>query len=285
MNELFDTLFDRLPSLSKGHRRIAQYILDHLDKAAFCTAYGLGKQVQTSESTVVRFASEIGYSGYPELQRAMQAALRSRLNPMQRMEVSERALGSDDPVVALFHSDAELIQQTARQLDRQALKACVETLLQAKTIYIVAQRSSAPLADFLCYYFSLFFDHVKKLTALSDTEMEEQLLHLEPSDAVLAISFPRYARTVCTALSYAESLGAATIAVTDSMQSPLAKSAQTVLTAKTSLTPFVDSLAAPMSLLNVLISQIAAQCEARCRDRLSKLELIWENHHVYHTAQ
>ena len=282
MTDILSTIHKKMNTLSKGQKRIAQYILDDYDKAAFQTASVLGKTVQVSESTVVRFASILGYDGYPEMQRALQEMVLNRLTSVQRIEVSaERIAQEEDILSAVLHGDAERIHTTVEELDRNAFNGAVEALLHARRIYILGVRSSAALATFLSYYFNFIFDDVRLVSCASDSQMFEQLVRISPQDALVGISFPRYSTAAIRAMEYSAKAGACTIALTDCPGSPVAKNAQYVLCAKSDMVSLADSMVAPMSVLNALIVSVASKRRQETAAVFDRLETIWDTYHVY----
>lgn len=282
MTDILSTIHNKLPSLSKGQKRIAQYILDDYDKAAFQTASVLGKTVQVSESTVVRFASLLGYDGYPEMQRALQEMVLNRLTSVQRIEVgAERIAQEEDMLSAVLLGDADRIRATVESIDRAAFNGAVEALLHARRIYILGVRSSAALATFLSYYFNFIFDDVRLISCASDSQMFEQLVRISPQDVLVGISFPRYSTAAIRAMEFSEKAGARTIALTDSPDAPVAKNAQYVLCAKSDMVSLADSMIAPMSVLNALIVSVASKRRQETAAVFDRLETIWDTYHVY----
>lgn len=282
MTDILSTIHKKLPTLSKGQKRIAQYILDDYDKAAFQTANVLGKTVQVSESTVVRFASLLGYDGYPEMQRALQEMVLNRLTSVQRIEVgAERIAQEEDMLSAVLLGDADRIRATVESIDRAAFNGAVEALLHARRIYILGVRSSAALATFLSYYFNFIFDDVRLISCASDSQMFEQLVRISPQDVLVGISFPRYSTAAIRAMEFSEKAGARTIALTDSPDAPVAKNAQYVLCAKSDMVSLADSMIAPMSVLNALIVSVASKRRQETSQIFDRLETIWDTYHVY----
>ena len=282
MTDILSTIHNKLGSFSKGQKRIAQYILDDYDKAAFLTASVLGKTVQVSESTVVRFASLLGYDGYPEMQRALQEMVLNRLTSVQRIEVgAERIAQEEDILSAVLHGDAERIRTTVEEIDRAAFDGAVEALLNARRIYILGVRSSAALATFLSYYFNFIFDDVRLVSCASDSQMFEQLVRISPQDALVGISFPRYSTAAIRAMEFSSNAGAHTIALTDCQSSPVARNAEYVLCAKSDMVSLADSMVAPMSVLNALIVSVASKRRQETSQIFDSLESIWDTYHVY----
>ena len=280
-NDILALLQAKEPTFSKGQRRIARYILESYDKAAFMTASRLGKTVGVSESTVVRFAVELGFDGYPNMQKAMQSMVVNRLTSVQRIEVTNDRLGKQDVLSMVMQSDMEKLRQSAETVDRAAFDAAVKAVLEAKRVYILGVRSAAPLASFLGYYLNYMFRNVHIVTASGASEMFEQIVGINDRDAVIAISFPRYSATTAKAAQYCRTTGATVIGLTDSALSPLGQASDHVLCAKSSMVSLVDSLVAPMSVVNALIVAIAAKKENELSKTFQELERIWEEYHIY----
>lgn len=270
-----------MASFSKGQRRIATYIVDHYEKAAYMTAAKLGETVNVSESTVVRFATELGFEGYPEFQRAMQGIIRNRLTAFQRIEVANHLIGDGDIVGKILVGDAEKIKHTAEDLDRDAFAHAVDSLIRAKKIYIMGVRSSSHLAGFLDSGMRRMFDNIKMIQSTAGSEVFEQMLNIGPDDVLVAISFPRYSKRVVTAVEFAHNAGADVIALTDSEHSPIAPHADQVLIAHTDMASFVDSLVAPLSIINALIVALSFKKQNDLTERLHRLEQIWDEYDVY----
>lgn len=268
-------------TFSKGQRRIAQYILESYDKAAFMTASVLGKTVGVSESTVVRFAMELGYDGYPSMQKALQEMVVNRLTSVQRIEVANNRMGDKDVLTTVFHSDMEKLRQTAETIDREAFHVAVNTILNAERVYIIGVRSAAPLAGFLGYYLNYMFQNVHIITASGAGEMFEKIVGVNARDAVIAFSFPRYSATTAKAAQYCRSTGATVIGITDTKLSPLGESCDYVLAAKSNMLSLVDSLVAPLSVVNALIVAIAAKKDQELSQTFQDLERIWEEYNIY----
>lgn len=278
---LFATLGSRIPEFSKGHRRIADYILSHYDKAAFMTASKLGESVGVSESTVVRFASELGFDGYPELQKALQEEMRTRLTAVQRIEVSFDRFGRDEVFKSVLLHDIDRIRRTLEETDPKDFSSAVEDIISADRIYIMGIRSSAALASFLGYYFRLMLPRVTVIETGSRSELYEQLMYMTDRDVLVGISFPRYSRQTVLAINYARDVGAKTVAITDRNDSPIALRADKSLLAKSDMVSFVDSLVAPLSLINALIVAVSIQNRELVSKNFERLDKIWEEYDVY----
>ena len=279
--DILSILKERHPEFSKGQRRIAQYITESYDKAAFMTASKLGKTVGVSESTVVRFAVDLGFDGYPSMQKAMQEMVLNRLTSVQRIEVANDRIGNQDVVSMVLQSDIEKLRQTAENVDRKEFQAAVDAVLAAKNIYILGVRSVAPLANFLGYYLNYMFNNVRIVTASGTSEMFEQIVGIGREDVVIAFSFPRYSAATLKAAQYCRSTGATVIAITDNREAPLAQSADRVICAKSDMVSLVDSLVAPLSVVNALIVAIASKREKELHRTFDALERIWDQYHVY----
>ncbi len=268
-------------SFSKRQRQIADFILSHLDRAAYMTASQLGKSINVSESTVVRFAAEIGFSGYHNFQKALKEAARNQLNSMQRMEIATERIGTEDVLSTVLKSDVEKILLTLNEIDREQFNAAVDTLLSAEHIYITGVRSSASLASFTGFYFNLLFDNVKLINTTGADDIFEQLLRVGKNDAVLGMSFPRYSKHTVDALEYAAKCGANVIGITDSIKSPIVKYSKYCLIARSDMDSFVDSLVAPLSVVNALIVTIGMKKKKDAMSTFEKLEKIWAEYEVY----
>ena len=281
MNDLITKIQSELPGFSKGQKQIARFILEHYDKAAFMTASRLGVTVGVSESTVVRFATELGYDGYPHLQRALQEMIRNKLTSVQRMEVAGDRMGGRDVRQTVLHADTDMIRVTLDEIDRDAFQGAVDALMGAKRIYILGVRSSSALASFLGFYFNLLFENVTLVHTNSVSEIFEQVLRVGPGDVLFGISFPRYSKRTLSAMKYARDRGARVIALTDSQLSPLARVADHVLLARSDMASFVDSLVAPLSVINALIVAVGMSRRDEIEQTFNKLERIWEEYDVY----
>ena len=282
--DLLNRIEDGIPGFSKGQKQIARYIMAHYEQAAYMTAAKLGSLVGVSESTVVRFANELGFDGYPELQRGLQELIRTRLTSFERMEVANRLMGEDDVLDKVLLADAEKIKHTLENTNRQAFAGAVEKLLHARHIYIMGVRSSATLAGFLNHNFQVVFDNVKHVQTTSGSEIFEQLLYMGEGDVLFAISFPRYSKRTINAVAYAKEKGADVIALTDSNVAPIAGYADHLLLAQSDMASFVDSLVAPLSIINAIIVAVAMKKQDEMDVRLRQLEKIWKEYDVYATG-
>lgn len=278
---ILTSIHNKMHTFSKGQKRIAAYILESYDKAAFLTAGVLGKTVQVSESTVVRFASELGYDGYPEMQKALQEIVLNRLTCVQRIGVGAERMGKEDILSSVLQADGERIKKTEEEIDRSAFAGAVEALLDARRIYILGVRSSSALASFLNHYLNYIFDDIRLITSDSSSEVFERLVGITPRDVLITISFPRYSSAAIQAAEYGHNAGAKTIALTDSPASPMAKDADYLLTAHSDMVSLVDSLTAPLSVINALIVAVASARTEQTTGIFDKLEEIWDTYHVY----
>jgi len=280
-NKIIDLIKQSDSKFSKSQKRISAYITEHYDRAAFMTAAKLGATVGVSESTVVRMATELGFDGYPALQRALQDVMRNKLTAVQRIDVTSDQIGDSDVMEKVLNLDIERIRKTLEESSKEDFNSCVDKIMNSKTIYIIGARSSASLATFIKYYFNLIFPDVKLVTASTASEMFEQILRIDHNDVIIGISFPRYSNQTVTALRYAKTHGAKVIAITDSKSSPLVPYSDNVLIARSDMASFVDSLVAPLSLINALIVAVSIRARDRVTETFEKLETIWDEYEVY----
>lgn len=239
-DDILAILEDKESTFSKGQRRIAAYITESYDKAAFMTASRLGKTVGVSESTVVRFAVELGFDGYPEMQKVMQEMVMNRLTSVQRIEVANDRIGNQDVLTKVLQADADKIRQTAETVSREHFRCAVDVILKARKIYVLGVRSAAPLANFAGYYLNYMFEDVRVLTVSGAGEMFENLVNITPDDVVIAFSFPRYSSATLKAVQYCRGVGATVIGITNSNMSPLAQHSDYTLIAKSDMVSLVD---------------------------------------------
>jgi len=279
--DFLSILQEKESTFSKGQKRIASFITEEYDKAAFMTANRLGKTVGVSESTVVRFAVDLGFDGYPSMQKAMREMVLNRLTSVQRIEVASDRFGDQDVVSMVLHSDMEKLRQTSETVDRQQFQAAVNAILKAKRVYIIGVRSAAPLANFLGYYLNYMFNNVHVLSGVSAGEMFEKIVGVNSDDVVVAFSFPRYSASTTKGARYCRSAGATVIGVTDSKLSPLGQCSDCVLLAKSDMVSLVDSLVAPLSLVNALIVAVASKKKKEVAQTFANLERIWDEYDVY----
>lgn len=274
-------------TFSKGQKRIALYIEEHYDKAAFMTASKLGATVGVSESTVVRFATELGYDGYPKLQKAMQEMIRNKLTSVQRIEVTSSRIGDSNVLDSVLTQDIEKIRRTIEEISHEDFNKAVEKICEAERIYIFGVRSTAAIANFLAYYFELIFDNVRVINTTSATTTYEHIFRITDKDVMIGISFPRYSSMAVQAMDFARSRGAHAIAITDGMTSPLVKSADSILIARSDMASIVDSLVAPLSLINALVVATVLKKKDEVSDNFRSLEHIWNQNGIYanHSAE
>lgn len=275
----------RMPKFSKGQKSIARYILAHYDKAVYMTASKLGAAAQVSESTVVRFAYEMGFEGYPELQDALKETIKSKLTAVQRIDVADEQLSGSDLLGRVMNMDIEKIRRSMEAISRTDFDGAVDAILKARTIYIIGARSALVLARFMVLYFNILFDNVKLIDATSSAEMFEQIMRMGEGDVMIGVSFPRYSKRSAAALSYASKSGAKVIAITDSPSAPCAENADFLLEARSEMTSFVDSLVAPLSVINALIVAIGLRKKSEIKETFARLESIWDEYDVYQKAE
>lgn len=270
---------------SKGQKKLVSYITDNYDKAAFFTAAKLGETVGVSESTVVRFAIHLGYKGYPEFQKALEELVRNKLNSIQRMEVTYGRVPQSEILDTVLRADIEKIKLTMENIDHNAFELAVETILEAKSIYIVGIRSCAPLASFLGFYFNLLFDNVHLMHTNSSSELFEQMIHISKDDVIIGISFPRYSMRTLKALEFANNRNAKVITLTDSIHSPMNLYSSCNLIARSDMASIVDSLVAPLSVINALVVALCMRKQREVTATLEDLEKIWDEYQVYNNDE
>ena len=271
----------RYGSFSKGQKRIAEYLLVHYDEAVYMNSLALGQITGVSESTVVRFAKVLGYKGYKEFIRELASAVKIRLNSLQRLGIGNLLIGEEDTVDKVLSLDADSVKKSADWLDREQFEGAVSAIAGAKSIYVMGVRSSFSLASFLSYYLKMMFKTVSLVTGASTGEMFEQIRAIEEGDIMIGISFPRYSKSTVRALDYAKKRKAGIVAITDSPQSPLAASADFLLTARSEIVSFVDSLVAPLSIVNALLAAVGSRRSETLQNTLVELESIWDEYGVY----
>lgn len=279
--DLIHSITQQMPGFSKGQKLIAQYILAHYDKAAFMTAAKLGMTVGVSESTVVRFASELGFEGYPQLQRALQELIRNRLTSVQRMEVTSDQLGEGNILHKVLNLDIEKIRRTMEKASVEDFEQAVDTIVNAKNIYILGVRSASALSGFMSFYFNQIFESVRLVNTTSTSEMFEQIMRIKEGDVFIGITFPRYSKRTVNAANFAKQNGAKVIAITDSNISPIAETADHLLLARSDMASFVDSLVAPLSVINALIVAVGIRKKDEISSTYERLEQIWDKYNVY----
>ena len=272
---------EQYPSFSKGQRAIANYIQNTFEKAAFLTAARLGQAVGVSESTVVRFATHLGYKGYPEFQSALEELVRNKLNSIQRMEVTYGRISQSKIMETVLKSDADKIHSTLEKIDQNAFELAVDTILHAKHIYIIGIRSCAPLASFMAFYFTLMFPNVHLIQTSSSSEIFEQMVRIGKEDVIIGISFPRYSMRTLKAMEFANNRSAKVITLTDSVHSPMNLYSSCNLIADSDMASIVDSLVAPLSVINALIVALCMKKQNEVAKTLEMLEDIWDEYQVY----
>ena len=283
--DLLNRIQAALPNMSKGQKLIANYILNHYDKAAFYTALKLGQTVGVSESTVVRFASLLGYEGYPELQSSLQELIRNKLTSVQRFEMADTQIGTGELIDRVLSLDIERIKRTLETTSREDFANAVDAIVAARKIYILGVRSSGALANFLGFYLNEMFDNVHMVHTATSSEVFEQIIRVSKEDAVIGISFPRYSKQTYKAMTYASNMGASVIAITDSRSAPIAEVANHVLIAASDMISVVDSLTAPLSLINALIVALGQKRRDEVIQTFAKLERIWEEYQIYEKSE
>lgn len=272
---------DQYPKLSKGQKLLAGYIREHYDKAVYLTASKLGAIVGVSESTVVRFALELGYEGYPSMQRALEELVKNKLTAIQRMEVSQGRVDPDRILSSVLQMDMENIKLTLEQVNEEAFRKATQAILRARKVYILGVRSCSVLANFLSFYLNLIFENVHQVMTSSASETFEQMLQVSSRDVVICISFPRYSKRTVRTAEFAKSRGATVVSITDSDMSPLVSVSDYVLMAQSDMVSFVDSLVAPLSLINALILALSSARRDEIAKSLETLEQIWKEYDVY----
>ncbi len=280
-NDLTSRINECYGSLSKGQKILATYITDNYDKAVFLTAAKMGQVVGVSESTVVRFATHLGYKGYPEFQKALEEMVRNKLNSIQRMEVTYGRISQSHILETVLQSDHEKIKDTLEHIDEHAFELAVDTIIKAKHIYIVGIRSCAPLAAFMAFYFNLMFENVTLLQTNNSSELFEQMVRISKDDVIIGISFPRYSMRTLKAMEFANNRNAKVITLTDSVHSPMNLYSSCNLIARSDMASIVDSLVAPLSVINALIVALCMKKQGEVAKTLETLEDIWNEYQVY----
>lgn len=279
-NDLLNRINQKYGSMSKGQKLLATYITDNYDKAVFLTASKMGEIVGVSESTVVRFAMSLGYKGYPEFQKALEDLVQNKLNSVQRMEVTYGRISQSKILETVLQSDADKIKTTLDKIDHNAFELAVDTILNARNIYVIGIRSCAPLASFLSFYLTMMFDNVRLLHTNSSSEIFEQMVRIDEQDVIIGISFPRYSMRTLKALEFANNRSAKVITITDSIHSPMNLYSSCNLIADSDMASIVDSLVAPLSVINALIVSLCMKKQSEVAKTLTTLEEIWEEYQV-----
>jgi DNA-binding MurR/RpiR family transcriptional regulator len=267
--------------MSKGHKRIAEYITENFGKAAYMTAAKLGEETNVSESTVVRFAAILGFEGYPELGQALREYTGSKLTSVERISVMNEQVGEDEVYDKILNMDIDKLKKTLENGSREDFYGAAENLCNSDNIYVIGARSAAVLARYASFYLTMMFDSVRLIHTTSTSEMFEQIMNIGERDLIIGMSFPRYSSLTVKALRYARDRGAKVVALTDSRTSPLAEYADNLLIAKNNLTSFADSLVAPMSVLNALIVAVGMKKQDYVKQNLSRLEEIYDRYEVF----
>lgn len=284
-DNLLNRINQQYNTLSKGQKNLAAYIADHYDKAVFLTAAKLGQEVGVSESTTVRFATQLGYDGFPEFHRALEELVRNKLNSIQRMKVTYGRVPQSEILDTVLQSDADKIKMTMEHMDHAAFNLAVDTILSARTIYIVGIRSCAPLASFLCFYLNLIFPDVRLLHTNSSSELFEQMIRIGEEDVIIGISFPRYSMRTLKAMEFANNRNAKVITLTDSVHSPMNLYSSCNLIAKSDMASIVDSLVAPLSVINALVVALCMRKQKDVMQTLETMEKIWDEYQVYNNDE
>ncbi len=280
-NDLSSRINDKYKSMSKSQKLLAAYIMDNYDKAVFLTAAKLGTVVGVSESTVVRFATNLGYKGYPEFQQALEELVRNKLNSIQRMEVTYGRISQSKILETVLQSDTENLKGTLENLNQGAFELAVDTILKARNIYVIGVRSCASLASFLAFYLNLMFEQVHLLHTGSSSELFEQMVRIGSEDVVIGISFPRYSMLTLKAIEFASNRNARVITLTDSVHSPMNLYSSCSLIARSDMASIVDSLVAPLSVINALVVALCMKKQNEVVGTLEMLEKIWDEYQVY----
>ncbi len=281
MSLIFDEINNKKDSMSKGHKAIANYILDNYDKAAYMTASKLGEATGVSESTVVRFTMELGFEGYPHFQNTLKEELKSKLTSVQRLDATERFADDATAIRDIIQADIDNLKATLNNVSTDAFEEAVKTILGARKIYLMGLRSSSPLSSFMHFYMTLLFDEVVHIHSNSANEVFEQILPIRSDDVMIGISFPRYSQRTINSMAYAKSKGAKTIVITDKDDTALTEHADIKLFAKSSMASFVDSLAAPLSLINALLVTLGMHRKEHIKSSFEALEGLWSQYSVY----
>lgn len=284
-NELLKQIDETYPHMSKGQKKLADYVTKNYDKAVFLTAAKLGEIVGVSESTVVRFATQLGYKGYPGFQKALEELVRNKLNSIQRMEVTYGRITQSEILENVLQSDIEKIKLTLNCIDQKAFDFAIDTILNARKIYVIGIRSCAPLAAFLTFYLNLVCEDVTAVHTNSASEIFEQLIRINEKDVIIGISFPRYSMRTLKALEFASNRKAKVITLTDSVHSPMNLYSSCNLIARSDMASIVDSLVAPLSVINALVVALCMKKRKQVVSTLETLEKIWGEYQVYNSDE
>ena len=272
---------EKYQSMSKSHKAISNFIFDHYDQAVFMTAAKIGEELGISESTVVRFASYLEYSGYPEFQAALAQWVKNKLNAVQKMDAKYGKSTQSEILNAVLTTDMKNVKNTLQSIDPAAFDVAVHTILSAKTVYILGVRSCEPLADFLHFYLNMIRGNVVNLKTTSVTEIFEQMLRIGDEDVFIGISFPRYSMRTLKAMEFARDRNSKVISITDSARSPMTLYSTCNLVANSDMVSIVDSLVAPLSVINALVVALCMQRPDEVKESLTTLEEVWNNYQVY----
>ena len=283
--ETIGTIEQKYQSLSKGHKAIADFILRSYDKAAYMTAAKLGEEVGVSESTVVRFTTELGFEGYPQFQKALQEDLKTKLTSLQRLDYTEKFAGDAEAVKAVMTQDITNLKETLESIDDEEFGRAVEAILKARKIYIMGIRASQALSEFMHFYMTVLFDDVVLVRSTCTNELFEQIMPIGEGDVMIGISYPRYSARTINSMEYAKKKGATTIAITDKSGTPMTEHADISLFAKSSMASFVDSLTASLSLINALLVTLGMHRKDHIKESLASLETLWSQYRVYETGR
>lgn len=280
-NDIISRMNEKYASMSKSHKKIAAFIMEHYEQAVFMTAAKLGETLEISESTVVRFASGIGYEGYPEFQKALEEWVQNKLSTVQRISVKYGKSTQSEILSSVLSADIEKIQDTMENLDPVAFETAVDIILEAKNVYIVGIRSCEPLADFLSFYLNMIRGNVQLIRTTSVSEMFEQMIRIDERDAIIGISFPRYSMRTLKAMEFANDRNAKVITITDTVHSPMNLYSSCNLLARSDMVSIVDSLVAPLSVINALVVALCLKRPDEVKQGLEMLEDAWNNYQVY----
>ncbi|MCX4272999.1 MAG: MurR/RpiR family transcriptional regulator [Acetatifactor sp.] len=279
--DVLDRIREQYKGMSKGHKKIASFILEHYDQAVFMTAARLGDALRISESTVVRFAAGIGYRGYPEFQRALEECVQNKLSSVQKIDAKYGHSTQSEILTSVLTADMDKLQHTIQHLDAAAFETAVDTILGADHIYIMGLRSNAPLAEFLHFYLNMIRGNVVLLKTTSVSETFEQMIRIDERDCFVGISFPRYSMRTLKAMEFANDRNAKVIAITDTIHSPMNLYSSCNLLARSDMVSIVDSLVAPLSVINALVVAMCLKCPQEVKRNLDLLEQTWNNYQVY----
>ena len=280
-NDIVTRMNQNFAQMSKSHKKIASYIMDHYDTAVFMTAATLGKEIGISESTVVRFAAGLGYDGYPKFQKALEEWVKSKWNSLQQMGAKYGNSSQSEILTSVIRADMEKMEDTIHNLDTAAFETAVSSILEAKHVYVIGLRSCEPLASFLSFYLSMIRGDVMQLKTTSTTELFEQMIRVSDEDVVIGISFPRYSMRTLKAMEFANDRNAKVITITDSVHSPMNLYSSCNLLARSDMVSIVDSLVAPLSVINALVVALCVKAPEQASKNLKDLEEVWANYQVY----